>query len=239
MTKAITRLIAISGAAGSGKSTAADALAARGWVQVAQADPIKRFCAQVFGFSEHQLYGPSEARNALDERYDTAAGWYEAYDRLCEHAQAWLWDLGMWTWPARVSLRQWFESLAHEPLSPRTALQSIGAWGRAMDATLWTRVAVWRARRHLAMGSCVVTPDIRLRSELAAFASEGALTVRIVRPGAGLTGEAGRDQTETEMAGIPDDAFDVVLKNDGTVEDIGRRMVELCYENSDGGEHGA
>lgn len=236
MTNITTRLIAISGAAGSGKSTAAEALVERGWVQVAQADPIKRFCQLVFGFSEHQLYGPSEARNAVDERYDTPAEWYAAYDQFRAHHDVWLVNIGVDSFPA-VSLWRWFESLSHEPISPRRALQTLGVeWGRTQDVMLWTRVAIRDAQVAIWRGAPgVVVPDIRFRSELDAFRAAGALTVRIVRPGAGLTGEAGQHSSETEMASIPDEAFDVVLKNAGTVEDIGRRMTELCYENSDGG----
>jgi hypothetical protein len=236
MTKTNTRLVAISGAAGSGKSTAADALVARGWVQVAQADPIKRFCAQVFGFTEEQLWGPSEARNAVDERYDTPAEWYAAWDRLREHAGAWLDELAEEP-NADASLQRWFGSLAFEPISPRTTLQTLGVeWGRSRDAMIWTRVAIRDSEVAIWRGAPgVVVPDIRFRSELDAFKAAGALAVRIVRPGAGLSGEAGQHSSETEMAGIPDEAFDVVQKNAGTVADIGRRMLGLCYENSDGG----
>ena len=55
-------IIALTGLAGSGKSTVAEML---NGVQIGFADPLKRFCGEVFGFSNEELYGPSEAR----ERY--------------------------------------------------------------------------------------------------------------------------------------------------------------------------
>lgn len=66
-----TKLIGIHGRAGAGKDTVADWLVReRGYVRVSLADPMKRFCAEVFGFSEEQLWGPSEHRNAPDARWD-------------------------------------------------------------------------------------------------------------------------------------------------------------------------
>lgn len=52
-------IIALTGLAGSGKSTVAEML---GGVHIAFAEPLKKFCAEVFGFTHEELYGPSEAR---------------------------------------------------------------------------------------------------------------------------------------------------------------------------------
>lgn len=63
-------IIGISGLAGSGKDTVADFLVQqRDYVKVALADPLKRICQDVFDFSDDQLWGPSEKRNAPDKRY--------------------------------------------------------------------------------------------------------------------------------------------------------------------------
>jgi hypothetical protein len=67
-------LIGISGLAGAGKDTAAEILVKEfGFVRVALADPIKRICKEVFEFTDEQLWGSSERRNAVDERY--LRGW--------------------------------------------------------------------------------------------------------------------------------------------------------------------
>jgi hypothetical protein len=63
-------IIGISGKAGVGKDTATDLLVERfGFVKVALADPLKRICKEVFAFTDEQLWGSSEKRNAPDERY--------------------------------------------------------------------------------------------------------------------------------------------------------------------------
>lgn len=67
----MTTLIGLIGVAGSGKSTAARILCDRlGAVEVSLADPIKRIAGELFGFDRQQLYGPSECRNAVDQRYN-------------------------------------------------------------------------------------------------------------------------------------------------------------------------
>lgn len=63
-------IIALSAEANSGKDTVADHLCKKhGFVKIAFADPLKRICQQVYAFSDEQLWGPSEMRNAPDSRY--------------------------------------------------------------------------------------------------------------------------------------------------------------------------
>jgi hypothetical protein len=52
-------IIALTGLAGSGKSTVAAMI---GGMNLAFAQPMKEFCAQLFGFDDAQLYGPSSER---------------------------------------------------------------------------------------------------------------------------------------------------------------------------------
>ena len=60
-------LIGICGPMGSGKSLLASALQERGFVHISFADPLKRIAQQLWGFSDYQLFGPSEARNEPHE----------------------------------------------------------------------------------------------------------------------------------------------------------------------------
>lgn len=63
-------MFCISGFSGTGKDEAARLLVEKyGAVQTGLADPAKRHMADVYGFTEHQLFGPSSARNAGDVRY--------------------------------------------------------------------------------------------------------------------------------------------------------------------------
>lgn len=64
-----SRLIVLSGDAGAGKDSLADILFDQGWHRYSLAGPLKRFGADMFGFTDEQLYGPSSARNAPDPRW--------------------------------------------------------------------------------------------------------------------------------------------------------------------------
>lgn len=63
-------MVCVSGWAGTGKDEFAARLTGR-WraVQTGLADPAKRHLADVYGFTEDQLFGPSPFRNAGDPRY--------------------------------------------------------------------------------------------------------------------------------------------------------------------------
>lgn len=64
------RLIVLSGTAGAGKDSVAKVLVnAHGWELYSLAGPMKRFAADMFGFTDEQLYGPSKARNKPDPRW--------------------------------------------------------------------------------------------------------------------------------------------------------------------------
>lgn len=65
-------LIALAGRAGAGKNTVATML---GGHEISFAEPLKRFCQEVFAFSDAQVWGPSECRNAPDERYPRPGGY--------------------------------------------------------------------------------------------------------------------------------------------------------------------
>lgn len=220
------KLIGITGKAGSGKDTAAHAIATEyGLAQIALADPMKRFVRNVFDFSEEQLWGPSEERNRVDERYaadpkvsasgrtawDTAAARFKVeapkFTKALLLGDSALWDLGVW-----------FDGVRHEQAAtPRRLLQTIGTeWGRAQHENVWVDYMI-RAVKHLvgrlgwtysralgvvhngsqhAVGGAVVS-DVRFDNEAEAINRAGGVVIRIDRPGAsGLAGEAGKHQSE-------------------------------------------
>lgn len=62
--------IVLSGVAGAGKDAVAKILVEQyGWELYSLAAPLKRFAADMYGFTDEQLYGPSSARNAPDPRW--------------------------------------------------------------------------------------------------------------------------------------------------------------------------
>ena len=202
-------LVGISGLAGSGKDTVANLLGKHhGFVSVSLADPMKRILQDLFAFSEDQLWGPSERRNVPDRRYPrTKDGLDEGY------------------------------------LTPRHALQQLGTeFGRACYQDVWVEHAI-RVHGKLQQGSCyydkvsglrfcasvqgvmvpkthVVIPDVRFHNELAVLKKAGAKMLRVVRPGAGLTGPEGFHTSETEQQGILDNEFDHVIDNSGSLDDL-------------------
>jgi hypothetical protein len=152
------RLVGISGAAGVGKDTATHRLVDKhGFVQIALADPIKRFVYQTFDFSEKQLWGPSSLRDKPDSRYQKYCGdsidesWAAAADRLKENGRNFIQEVVN---PATeeemvthyASLSRWFRWLgASQPkLTPRTALQSLGTeWGRyEVSESIWVSYTI-------------------------------------------------------------------------------------------------
>lgn len=190
-------IVSITGKAGSGKSCVARMLIERfGAVEVSLADPIKRIARELFGFTDEQLWGPSHCRNAADFRLPR---------------------------PDAVRFAWCLEQHVHGPecgdplyLTPRYALQTLGSWGRDCYEHVWIDAALRLAAQH----PLAVVPDVRYRNELERVRRGGGVMLRIVRPGAGLSGAAADHPSETEQDSIPDDAFDVVIENTGTLEDL-------------------
>jgi len=76
-------IMGVSGQAGSGKDTVGDYLVEKyDFTKIALADPIKHLGYHVFGFTEDQLWGPSDRRNGVDERYHTVEAWNLAQYRI-------------------------------------------------------------------------------------------------------------------------------------------------------------
>lgn len=107
----------------------------------------------------------------------------------------------------------------HEPLelipdhpTARRLLQTLGSeWGRDMiSPDLW--VELWRNRATAL--PCVVADDVRRPNEAAAIAELGGELWAITRPG--VTDVTGH----ISESGLGDLAFDRVIVNDGTFEDL-------------------
>lgn len=219
-------IIALSGHAGCGKSSASDFICdAFDAVAIGQADPMKYIAAKVFGFSSDQLFGPSASRNAEDLRYPRPDSVRFAW---CKDGRG----LGS-------------EEHTHGPecgdpvfLTPRHALQTLGSWGRECFLDVWTNAAIKRARLLITDGydelhdqelpltpSVVLITDVRYANEMQAIRNAGGRIIRIRRPGSGLSGEAAQHASETEQDAIPDSAFDGVIMNDGTLEQFRARTL--------------
>lgn len=228
-------LIGISGVAGAGKDTCADFLVRKeNFVKVSLADPIKRAARDIFAFSEEQLWGPSAMRNASDERYPRYHTMVDVdgFGYRCACCGRCLVDGA----PPREQCL----------LTPRYALQQFGTeYGRHCYAPIWIEYTLRVAKKlseedgwsYTPAGgpkhewvpgrSHVVVPDVRFKNEVDVFKLSGAKLIRIARPGAGLGGGAGAHASEIQQQEIPDVAFDAVIVNDGTLEELEEKVVQF------------
>jgi hypothetical protein len=160
-------LIGILGGSKSGKDTVAEYINEfLGGVNIAQADPMKRFAKQIFDFTDAQLWGPSENRNAVDHRGTDYFYWDHVAKNITASAKDFFeaWSLPQkrrdyGTWPERPVALNDYEAAgaltAHYDMlrehyrntfSPRIQLQHFGTeFGRALDKNLWSRQAIWLA----------------------------------------------------------------------------------------------
>lgn len=234
MKRSPTMILGLVGNAGSGKDTAADFLVKNdAFVKVALADPLKRICRDVFGFTDQQLWGPSQFRNAADMRYvrmkkgalgTTITEWNvekNEYDTV----------------PSPTEDRY---------LTPRYALQQLGTeWGRDCYDNIWIDYALrvakdilmeqrsYDARHGLGTSADgyqvtrkqgVVISDVRFNNEIQAIKKAGGKIVRLLR-GTGLEGSAGQHRSETELQEMSHDLFDEVVDNrEWTLEQLESHM---------------
>lgn len=242
-------IVGISGLAGSGKDTCADFFVRNhGFVKVAFADPLKRIVREVFGFSYDQLWGPSVMRSAPDIRYARKHGPHVKHEGASHDQEQ------------CQCCSEWYElhdpSSGGTPscfLTPRYALQKLGTeWARGCYPNVWVEYALRVADRLSVEGGYtydavrglehawrpgdenwrtnVVIPDVRFKNEIDGLRAHGAKLIRIVRSGSGLVGGAGQHTSETEQASIPDDAFDTVIQNDGTLAELGEAVARWMVE---------
>lgn len=226
-------IIGITGKAGAGKDTAADVLVERfNFVKVALADPLKRICKDVFDFSDEQLWGPSQMRNEEDKRYprenagvrmarniaaDLATDDTPVPPAVREWSQK---DIREYLTP-RYALQQLGTEWGRDcydniwvDYAMRTAKKLMtGAYIYHQKYGLQEFDIITPAiRKKFELGTGmvmaaggVVIPDVRFKNEADAIRQAGGKIWRIIRPGAGLEGDAGKHASEVEQDGIEAD----------------------------------
>lgn len=200
-------LVGIAGFAGSGKDTVADMLSAHyGFQKVSLADPLKRICKEVFGFSDVSLWGPSSYRN------DPAPGWAGLTPRQALQQLGTEWGRGchpdVWV---RAGIRT-----AREILD--TGAGYTAKFGVDRESIL-----------YFPKVEGVAFADVRFRNEIEAIQGAGGYVVRVHRRGSGLSGEAGLHASERELASIPSGCFAAELENDGTLDELRASVRELVW----------
>jgi hypothetical protein len=74
-------------------------------------------------------------------------------------------------------------------------------------------------------GRDVVISDVRFLNEADAIRRRGGFLWRVIRPGAGLEGEAAKHVSETELQD-EDGLYDEIIHNDGTLEDLAAKAAD-------------
>jgi hypothetical protein len=219
-----TPIILLSGQAGSGKDTVAGYLVKNhAAAALAMADPMKRL-GLVFNFTEDQLWGPSESRNAEDERFrDPYFNDRILTDLYSGIGYGWVRDVMPGLSEAQLKenhsvLVGWATRLLNvaveaKSLTPRKMLQTLGTeWGRAMSKDMWINYAKTAALKLLSGGyrydrrhgliadenevgpAFAIITDGRFRNELVSVLTLGGQTWKIASPQA--------DGKAAEAAGV-------------------------------------
>lgn len=253
-------IIGLCGIAGSGKSFIADIIQKKYNYQViALADPIKRICQDVFGFSYTQLWGPSHERNKPDLRYP----------RKCKNCNG-----------EGVVLNYTLDELTsysaceicsgskETHLSPREALQSFGtSAGRECYENIWTEYTIKTAKelmagksitfqwldgeetkqvwydylpnvgitnsREISQPSGVLISDVRFYNEMLAIKKNSGKIVKIIRDAPStLNGVLSQHSSETEQSKIPNSEFDAILYNDKDLNVLEKSIEETLFKLS-------
>ena len=171
----MTRIIAFTGLAGSGKDTAASFLLPMGYRQMAIANSVKEVAALIAKENVRRYHDRTEK-----ERFSSVF-----------------------------------------MTSRREALQTIGDVMRDMfHDGIWIDSFVNEAIRH----DKVVVTDLRYQNEAEALIKYGAMVVRLVRPGAGLSGSAASHISEQPL---PDHLVHAEVVNDSTIDSLREKVLAV------------
>lgn len=112
-------------------------------------------------------------------------------------------------------------------LTYRHLLLDIGKLGRGYDPNIWINATIHMVREFINFdpirpdmnGRVALISDVRFKNELKAVKEDDFLLIRVVRPNAVST-TTSTDVSEVDLDDVPNSEFDVILTNDGTMEDL-------------------
>jgi ribosomal protein S27E len=226
-------IIALMGRAKSGKNTIGDMIAAATpgqVVQMAFADKLKQVCMDLFGLSRDDVY--TEEGKERESRF---LAWKCP---ACGHidARTYMWRRGDAVVCPRCASSGTEEVFASR-WTHRAILQHVATEGvRRIHNDAFIELTMRSARAVLLDGvivdrayatSLVVITDCRFAVEAEAVWLNGGQVWRIRRPATdsqpqGIVGHV----SETEMDTIPETAFQRVIVNDGTLDDLRAKVMD-------------
>ena len=204
------KTLGLVGRAGSGKDTVADILVRdHGWVKIALADPMKRACAEWFGWGVETLWGPSAARNEPHAKLGGLSARKALQILGTEFGRACYQDVWV-DYAMRIA-----------------GLLLIGDKYRRHSYTahlgLFDRGEGDGAHDDLIQG--VVISDVRFPNEVNALRAAGGIIWKTVH-GSGLAGAAGMHESERHIDSLEVDA----VVPDGTLEALPAIITTMLHE---------
>jgi hypothetical protein len=106
----------------------------------------------------------------------------------------------------------------------RRFLQNLGKSVRAVDPDFWIRAALPAMDAVRSLNLPIVVTDVRYANEALSLRAKGFKLIRITRATGGLTGDAAKHESETELDGF---RADLTVGNDGTTADLSRIVDSL------------
>lgn len=193
--------------ANSGKSSVADRLCRRhSFVEIALADPLKRFLQSTFEFTDDQLWGPSALRDMSDDRYPCPALGGEGLTPRYA-----LQSLGH-AWGRRCYEDVWLDVLLR-------TINRLQNGGYSYQQRRGLIPCAYIADDPIRPKTNVVVSDLRYKNEAEALRKAGAKLVRVRRQVISPTG-ASEHASETELCGWDDAMFDFVIENSGGLDTL-------------------
>lgn len=207
-------ILLVSGQANTGKDTLCNHLVRKhGFVKIAFADKIKRILMDLYDLSYQQLWGESKNRALFDLRYKVPE--------------------------------------SDEYLTARLGSQTIGDAGRSLYEDTWVDYTLndikklhdnytWdyedcrgSFRNVFNFGKKnIVVSDARYFNEIKKIKDMGGKTIRIKKTVVPLKGKAGSHSSEVNQVAILDSYFDYIIFNDGSLEDLYRKIDEIIAKNT-------
>lgn len=201
---------------GAGKDAAADFLVRdHGFVKISLADEMKRTARRWFPeFTVEHLWGPSEKRA---EPVEVAPGVTLTARHVLQQMGT---EVGRGIWPdmwvhytvnTAKKLLEAEGQAKYIPYEGLTYLQDYRDWGE-MD------------RRYEDRPRGVVIPDMRFPNEMYRISKGGGTVARVFRPVAEVRSAETKHSSEQAILVIPDEEFDFVIRNDGSLDDLKERV---------------
>lgn len=206
----MTRFVVIAGKKQSGKSTLATMIR-YGLVNnditakiVNFADPLKKMCNEIFGISFELLYGTDSDKETLTDVQ---------------------WD-GL-PFEVREKYSKWESVPRSGPMTVREVLQVIGTdiFRERIYKDVWA-AAPFKAQHR---ADIVIIPDCRFPNEME-YASGRSTLVRIKRN----TGLIDKHPSEIALDDVPDQRFDMVYQNAGSLDDLLSFAINIITEVKNG-----